>query len=47
MFSRGQNQELDTLEDIFRQTQGDLENGIVNFSSRYKGAYVLFSLLFL
>jgi hypothetical protein len=39
MLSRGQNRELDTLEDIFRQTEGDLESGILNFTSRDKGSY--------
>ena len=37
MLSRGQNQELDILEDIFRQKEGDLESGILNFTLRDKG----------
>ena len=42
MLSRGQNQELDTLEDIFRQKEGDLESGILNFTLRDKGNKSLF-----
>ncbi len=44
MFSRGQNQELHTLEDIFRQKERDLENGILNFTSRDKGSFLFISL---
>jgi hypothetical protein len=44
MWSRGQNQELHTLEDIFRQKERDLENGILNFTSRDKGSYYFIKL---
>lgn len=43
MLSRAHNQgvELDTLEDIFRQKERDVENGILNFSSRDKGLFCM------
>lgn len=39
MLSQEKKQELDTLEDIFRQKEKDLEKGILNFTIRDKSTF--------